>query len=54
MVKAVIKSTKMFNFPYVVHVYDNDVLQYGKNFNSLLSVRAFILSNNIDKFVSML
>lgn len=54
MTKAIIKSTKMFNFPYIVHVYRDGALQYGKSFSTLLGVQAYLISNNIDRFESML
>ena len=51
---AVIKSTKMFNFPYVVHTYVNGVCTEGKYFETLLKVRAYILANNYTTFASAL
>lgn len=54
MTSAIIKSSNMVNFPYKVHIYEGGALKYGKFFPSLLSVQAYLIANNIDKFVSAL
>ncbi len=52
---AIIKSTKNFDFPYVVHVYNEagDLLE-GHFFASIIKVQAYILGEGIDKFIPAL
>lgn len=49
MVKAVLKSTKMFDFPYRVAMYENDELIKGVYFSTLMGARVYIMVN-ADKF----
>lgn len=53
MVKAILKSSKMYDFPYLVTLYKEGALTTGKYFPTLLSARAYIIAN-ADLFESKL
>lgn len=45
MIKAVLKSSKMFDFPYRVALYKNGELTKGVYFSTLIGARAYIIAN---------
>ena len=54
MKSAIIKKSNIINFPVKIHIYIDGVLQGGRYFENTEKIRAYLIAENFDKFVSTL